>query len=52
MHFVFLFFLCCPQGVMVDRTLYISGQLGLTSSGDMVEGGVTSEAQQVKCSKT
>ena len=33
---------------MVDRTLYISGQLGLTSSGDMVEGGVTSEAQQVK----
>ena len=32
---------------MVDRTLYISGQLGLTSSGELVEGGVTSEAHQV-----
>jgi len=34
------------QGVLVDRTLYISGQLGLTSSGAMVEGGVTREAEQ------
>ena len=30
----------------MDRTLYISGQLGLTSSGQMAEGGVLGEAEQ------
>merc|ERR1711934_136255 len=28
------------QGVMVDKTLYISGQLGLNTTGEMVGGGV------------
>ena len=30
----------------MDRTLYISGQLGLTTSGQMAEGGVLGEAEQ------
>ena len=34
------------QAVLVDRTLYISGQLGLTSSGQMAEGGVLAEVEQ------
>merc|ERR1712127_65534 len=34
------------QAVLVDRTLYISGQLGMTSSGAMVTGGVAEEATQ------
>ena len=34
------------QAVLVDRTLYISGQLGLTTSGQMAEGGVLGEAEQ------
>merc|ERR1712032_1722819 len=34
------------QGVMVDKTLYISGQLGLNTSGEMVGGGVSAEAEQ------
>ena len=32
--------------MLVDRTLYISGQLGLTTSGQMAEGGVLGEAEQ------
>merc|ERR1711934_22317 len=34
------------QGVMVDKTLYISGQLGLNTTGEMVGGGVVAEAEQ------
>ncbi|XP_006104212.1 2-iminobutanoate/2-iminopropanoate deaminase [Myotis yumanensis] len=35
------------QAVLVDRTLYISGQLGLDpSSGQLVPGGVKEEAKQ------
>ena len=34
------------QAVLVDRTLYISGQLGMSSSGVMVTGGVAEEATQ------
>jgi len=35
------------QAVMVDRTLYISGQLGLNKSGKIVEGGTLAQAEQV-----
>nr|KAF6300849.1 reactive intermediate imine deaminase A-like protein [Myotis myotis] len=36
------------QAVLVDRTLYISGQLGMDpSSGQLVPGGVKEEAKQV-----
>jgi reactive intermediate/imine deaminase len=31
---------------MVDKTLYISGQLGMNTSGEMVGGGVSAEAEQ------
>ncbi|XP_077023422.1 2-iminobutanoate/2-iminopropanoate deaminase isoform X2 [Tamandua tetradactyla] len=35
------------QAVLVDRTVYISGQLGMDpSSGQLVSGGVTEEAKQ------
>ncbi|XP_029023293.1 2-iminobutanoate/2-iminopropanoate deaminase-like isoform X1 [Betta splendens] len=35
------------QAVVVDRTVYISGQLGLdVSSGQLVEGGVQAQAKQ------
>lgn len=35
------------QAVVVDRTMYISGQLGLdTASGQLVAGGVQSQAKQ------
>ncbi|KAK0146384.1 2-iminobutanoate/2-iminopropanoate deaminase [Merluccius polli] len=35
------------QAVVVDRTMYISGQLGLdTASGQLVEGGVQAQAKQ------
>lgn len=42
----------CPpppsQAVVVDRTVYISGQLGLdVASGQLVEGGVQAQAKQV-----
>lgn len=49
-HFLFLFSLSvhCSQAVLVDRTLYISGQLGMDpSSGQLVPGGVKEEAKQV-----
>ena len=31
---------------MVDRTLYISGQLGMTKSGNLIEGGTLAQAEQ------
>ena len=34
------------QAVLVDKTLYISGQLGMNTSGSLVEGGVVKEAEQ------
>uniref|UniRef100_A0A674CE64 Uncharacterized protein n=1 Tax=Salmo trutta TaxID=8032 RepID=A0A674CE64_SALTR len=35
------------QAVVVDRTMYISGQLGLdVASGKLVEGGVQAQARQ------
>eukprot|EP00092_Neocalanus_flemingeri_P032013 GFUD01034794.1.p1 GENE.GFUD01034794.1~~GFUD01034794.1.p1 ORF type:complete len:150 (+),score=39.40 GFUD01034794.1:199-648(+) len=34
------------QAVLVDRTLYISGQLGMNTSGSLVEGGAVKEAEQ------
>lgn len=35
------------QAVLVDRTIYISGQIGMDpSSGQLVPGGVTEEAKQ------
>ena len=34
------------QAVMVDRTLYISGQLGMNKQGSIVEGGAVGEAEQ------
>ncbi|XP_015213665.1 2-iminobutanoate/2-iminopropanoate deaminase isoform X2 [Lepisosteus oculatus] len=35
------------QAVLVDRTMYISGQLGMDpSTGQIVPGGVTAEARQ------
>uniref|UniRef100_A0A8C2P9J4 2-iminobutanoate/2-iminopropanoate deaminase n=1 Tax=Capra hircus TaxID=9925 RepID=A0A8C2P9J4_CAPHI len=36
------------QAVLVDRTIYISGQLGMDpASGQLVPGGVVEEAKQV-----
>lgn len=36
------------QAVVVDRTVYISGQLGLdVASGQLVDGGVQAQARQV-----
>ena len=34
------------QAVQVDRTLYISGQLGMNTNGSLVEGGVVKEAEK------
>ncbi|XP_030596812.1 2-iminobutanoate/2-iminopropanoate deaminase isoform X2 [Archocentrus centrarchus] len=35
------------QAVIVDRTMYISGQLGMdTASGQLVDGGVQAQAKQ------
>lgn len=37
------------QAVVVDRTVYVSGQLGLdVSSGQLVDGGVQAQAKQVR----
>uniref|UniRef100_A0A4W5KFB2 Uncharacterized protein n=1 Tax=Hucho hucho TaxID=62062 RepID=A0A4W5KFB2_9TELE len=37
------------QAVAVDRTMYISGQLGLdVASGKLVDGGVQAQARQVR----
>lgn len=39
------------QAVVVDRTMYISGQLGLdVASGQLVDGGVQAQAKQVRLS--
>nr|KAF6426791.1 reactive intermediate imine deaminase A-like protein [Molossus molossus] len=36
------------QAVLVDRTIYVSGQVGLDpSSGQLVPGGVKEEAKQI-----
>ena len=35
------------QAVMVDKTLYISGQLGLGKDGHIVQGGTLAQAEQV-----
>lgn len=36
------------QAVVVDRTVYVSGQLGLdAASGQLVEGGVQAQTRQV-----
>lgn len=36
------------QAVLVDRTMYISGQLGMdVASGQLVAGGVQAQAKQV-----
>lgn len=47
--------LCCvllSQAVVVDRTMYISGQLGMdVASGQLVEGGVQAQAKQVRVTK-
>lgn len=47
----------CPasfsQAVVVDRTVYISGQLGLdVASGQLVDGGVQAQAKQVRLTWT
>jgi len=34
------------QAVLVDRTLYISGQPGMTKSGALMEGGTLAQAEQ------
>merc|ERR1711992_498249 len=34
------------QAVLVDRTLYISGQLGIGKDGDIVGGGTLAQAEQ------
>ena len=42
------FFSNRSQAVVVDKIMYISGQLGIdASSGDLVSGGVEQEADQV-----
>lgn len=41
------------QAVVVDRTVYISGQLGLdVASGQLVDGGVQAQAKQVRLTWT
>ena len=46
---VCLLCLTLSQAVVVDRTMYISGQLGMdVASGQLVEGGVQAQAKQVK----
>lgn len=38
------------QAVLVDRTMYIAGQIGIEpSSGQLVSGGAKEEAKQVRC---
>jgi enamine deaminase RidA (YjgF/YER057c/UK114 family) len=49
--------ICCvvfpSQAVVVDRTMYISGQLGMDPvSGQLVEGGVQAQTKQVITHKT
>ncbi|KAI2652760.1 2-iminobutanoate/2-iminopropanoate deaminase [Labeo rohita] len=35
------------QAVLVDRTMYISGQIGMDVSGQLVAGGVQAQAKQL-----
>ncbi len=35
------------QAVLVDRTMYISGQIGMEVGGQLVAGGVQAQAKQV-----
>lgn len=35
------------QGVLIDRTLYISGQLGLDTNLNLVQGGIEIETEKV-----
>lgn len=45
--------LILSQSVVVDRTMYISGQLGLdVASGQLVDGGVQAQAKQVRLAGT
>lgn len=48
LHFnFFIDILLYSQAVQVDKTLYISGQLGLdTQTGSLVPGGVEAEAKK------
>ena len=40
--------LCFSQAVVVDKTVYVSGQLGMLPGTDaLVDGGVEAEAEQV-----
>lgn len=49
-HIVCLFL---SQAVVVDRTMYISGQLGLdVASSQLVDGGVQAQAKQVRLTGT
>lgn len=41
------------QAVVVDRMVYVSGQLGLdVASGQLVDGGVQAQANQVRLTRT
>lgn len=45
--------LVLSQSVVVDRTMYISGQLGMdVASGQLVDGGVQAQAKQVRLTAT
>lgn len=45
--------LSLSQAVVVDRTVYVSGQLGLdVASGQLVDGGVQAQAKQVRLTRT
>lgn len=45
--------LSLSQAVVVDRTVYVSGQLGLdVASGQLVDGGVQAQAKQVRLKRT
>lgn len=38
------------QAVLVDRTMYIAGQIGIEpSNGQLVSGGIKEETKQVRC---
>lgn len=46
--YIHWFSIHCSQAVLVDRTIYISGQIGMDpSNGQLVPGGVVEEAKQV-----
>ena len=39
------------QAVVVDNTMYISGQIGMDLSGNLVTGGLEAEAEQARRQK-